>query len=124
MSGPPGDGNSAPIDRSKLAAISGGDQSLERKLLTVFRRANDADVAALKAALENQDIVSVTRASHRVKGAGKLVGAMALATICERIEHAGRAGDWDTVAANSDALYRELDRVNAYLGTLYRTSAP
>jgi HPt (histidine-containing phosphotransfer) domain-containing protein len=124
MSGPPGDGKSAPIDRSKLAEISGGDQSIECRLLTVFRRANDADVAALKEALEKRDMVSVTRASHRVKGAGKIVGAMAIADICERIEHAGRAGDWDTIAASSDALCLELDRINAYLGTLYRTSAP
>lgn len=123
MSAPPGDGKSVPIDRLKLAEISGGDPSIERKLLTVFRRANDADVAALKEALEKRDIVSVTRASHRVKGAGKMVGAMTLADICERIEHAGRARDWDTMAANSDALYRELERVNAYLGTLYLASA-
>ncbi len=124
MSGSPGDGQPAAIDRSKLAELSGGDPSIERKLVTVFRRANDADVAALKEALEKRDIVSVMRASHRVKGAGKIVGAMGLADICEGIEHAGRAGDWDTIAANREALCRELDRVNACLGTLYRTPAP
>ena len=124
MSGPSGDGQSAAIDRSKLAELSGGDPSIERKLLTVFRLANDVDVAALKEALEKRDIVSVTRASHRVKGAGRIVGAMALADICGRIDHAGRAGDWVTIAANREALCRELDRVNACLGTLDRTPAP
>ena len=118
MSGLPGNGESAPIDRSELAEISGGDQSLERKMLSVFRQANDADAAALKEALEKQDIASVTRLSHRVKGASRMVGAIALAGICARIEHAGRASDWGTIAANREALYRELDRVNAYLSAL------
>ena len=118
MSGLPVNGESVPIDRSELAEISGGDQSIERELLSVFRRVNDADAAALTAALEQQDIASVTRLSHRVKGASNLVGAIVLANICARIEQAGRASDWRTIAANREALYRELDRVNAYLSTL------
>lgn len=124
MSGAPGNNKSVPIDRSMLAEISGGDQSIERKLLTVFRQVNEVDAAALKEALEKQDVVSITRAAHRISGAGKMAGAMALAGICERIEHAGRANDWDTIAASRDALYRELERVNTYLGTIQLTSGP
>jgi HPt (histidine-containing phosphotransfer) domain-containing protein len=39
-------------------------------------------------------------ASHRMKGAGKMVGAMAFGTVCERIEAAGRTNDWMEVEAN------------------------
>ncbi len=107
----------APIDRSELAEISGGDRSVEQQMLATFRRANDADIAALRQALTNRDAATVKRCAHRVKGAGRMVGARALTDICEEIEQAGRAGDWDAIAAQGEALDRELDRVYAYLGT-------
>jgi len=110
--------DAAPIDRSELAEISGGDRLFEHQMLAIFRQANDADVAALRRALVKRDVATVTRCSHRVKGAGRMVGARALADICEKIERAGHAGDWDTVAAQGAALDRELDRVYACLGTL------
>ncbi len=118
MSDLPDDGAGAPIDRSELAEISGGDRSIERQMLAIFRRANDADVAALRQALANRDAAAVTRSSHRIKGAGRMVGAKVLASICEKIEQAGQAGDWDAIAAQGEVLDRELDRVYAYLGTL------
>ena len=108
----------APIDRSELAEISGGDSAIERQVLAVFRKANDADVAALKAALANGDLVAVMRLSHRVKGAGKWVGAKALVGICEKIEQAGRAGDWVALTAHGVALCRESDRINSHVGAL------
>ena len=117
MSDLPDDGK-APIDRSELAEISGGNRAIEQQMLAVFRRANDADVAALKLALANRDPAAAARCSHRVKGAGRMVGAEALAGICEKIEQAGHAGDWDAMAAQGDALDRELDRIYTYLGTL------
>ena len=87
-------------------------------MLATFRRANDADIAALRLALANRDAATVKRCTHRVKGAGRLVGARALTGICEKIEQAGYASDWDAIAAQGEALDRELERVYAYLGTL------
>lgn len=117
MSDLPDDGN-APIDRAELAEISGGDRSIEQQMLVVFSRTNDADVAAFRQALANRDVAAVMRCTHRVKGAGRMVGAKALAGICEKIEQTGRAGDWEAVAAQGEALDRELARIYSYLGTL------
>jgi len=110
--------DTAPIDRSELAEVSGGDRLVEQQMLATFRRANGADVAALRQALANRDLAAVTRCTHRIKGAGRMIGAKALTGICEKIEQAGPAGDWDVMAAQGEALDRELDRVYAYLGTL------
>jgi len=111
----PGDGDGAPIDRSSLAVITGGDAAMEREILAEFRAANDADLAALRSALDERDIAKVTHASHRVKGACKMVGALALAGVCERMEKAGRRNSWQDVAVEQDALARELERLNAWL---------
>ena len=124
MSYSPGNDDPALIDRSALTEISGGDQAVERELLMVFRQTSAADAAALKQALEQHDIAAVTRMSHRIKGASRIVGAVVLADICASIEQAAGACDWNTIAANRDALDRELDRVNAYLGTLQTTRGP
>ncbi|MGH8746138.1 MAG: PAS domain S-box protein [Burkholderiales bacterium] len=109
------DGSGAPIDRSILAAITGGDTAMEREILADFKAANDADMSALRDALAAGDIAQVTRASHRVKGACKMVGAMALAGVCERMEKAGRRNSWQDVALEQTALERELGRLNAWL---------
>lgn len=118
MSDPVDDREPAPIDRSALAVLAGGDPAAERRLLMVFRKACAADAAALREALARQDIASVTRASHGMTGASRLAGAAVLADICATIAQAGQAGDWGAIAANKNALARELDRVAAYLDTL------
>jgi len=110
-----GAGAAAPLDRSVLAAVSGGDAAAERDILTDFRRVNDEDAAMLKQAVSNTDIAQVTRATHRIKGASKTVGAMGLASVCENIEHASRANDWTKVKAGMGAFHQEWMRLNAYL---------
>ncbi len=111
---PSGDA-SAPVDRSSLAVISGGDRAAEREILADFKSANDADMADLLRALAERDIAAVTRASHRIQGACKMVGAMALAGVCERVEAAGRGGNWQDVTLEQAALECEFDRLNAWL---------
>ncbi|MGI8894473.1 MAG: ATP-binding protein [Casimicrobiaceae bacterium] len=88
-----------PVDPSVLAAISGGDAATERDILLDFRRVNDADAAMLKHAIAKSDSPQVARATHRIKGASRTVGALGLASVCERIEHACRANDWKRVEA-------------------------
>ena len=88
---------------------------MEREILLEFRVANEADVVMLQNVLANRDIAQVTRASHRVKGACRMVGATRLADVCDRIESAGRTGDWDAIAAEAHALEREFERLNAWL---------
>jgi two-component system sensor histidine kinase BarA len=115
MSDPQADSKSTPIDHAALAEIACGDEAAERRLLVVFRAANDADVAVLEAAVERRDAPAVTRAAHRLVGAARLAGAGVLADVCSRIVQAGRAGDWDAIESNRDALHGELARINLYL---------
>ncbi|HUW39219.1 MAG TPA: ATP-binding protein, partial [Rhodocyclaceae bacterium] len=107
-----------PLDRTVLAAISRGDAAVERDILLDFRRVNDEDAAMLKQAVAKSDLPQVTRASHRIKGASRMVGAMALAAVCERIEHASRADEWQTIQASMGAFHEEWMRLNAYLDAL------
>jgi signal transduction histidine kinase/FixJ family two-component response regulator len=108
----------APIDRTVLAEISAGDPGVERDILERFRVYNSEDAHLLLDAIEKADLREVTHASHRIKGASKTIGAMSLAAVCERLERASRANDWPTVSASMKDFSTELERVNAYVGSL------
>jgi signal transduction histidine kinase/CheY-like chemotaxis protein/HPt (histidine-containing phosphotransfer) domain-containing protein len=103
-----------PLDQSVLASFTGGDAAAGREILMDFRRASEDDAAALTRAVERSNISEVTNASHRIKGASKSVGAMALAAVCEQIERASRANDLQAVRSNMRAFQEELERLNHY----------
>lgn len=107
-----------PLDRSVLAMISGGKANVERQLVTLFRRLNDEDVETLRQAVSEEDLTGAVLASHRISGAGRMIGALGLAEASERIECAGRASDLYAVKENMAALQLEVERVNACLDAL------
>jgi len=104
------------LDRGALAVISGGDPTMERAILDDFRRINEADAQALRQAVAKRDLDTVRRASHRIKGASRMVGAAWLATVCERLEKASTTGDWPAIRADLDAFRGAIDRLNAAIG--------
>jgi CheY-like chemotaxis protein/HPt (histidine-containing phosphotransfer) domain-containing protein len=111
--------SAAVLDRSVLAGISGGDDAVELDILLDFRRVNDEDAAMFKQAVLDKNMPQVTRASHRIKGATRMVGAMALAGVCDTVERASRANDWDSVEGGARAFHDEWVLLNAHLDSLW-----
>ncbi len=112
------DTNNPRIDRSVLAELSGGDAASERRILEDFRRANDRDAETLWRAVAERDMKQVTRVAHRMLGASRMVGAKRIALVCERIESAGRANDWEAVSAGAETYQCEWLQLNAYFDSL------
>ncbi|MEP7154253.1 MAG: ATP-binding protein [Betaproteobacteria bacterium] len=106
------------VDRTVLAAVSGGRPEVERELVALFRRLNDVDVDALNKAVRDRDIGSAIHASHRISGASRMIGALSLATASERVEAACRANDAQLVGTTLPVLQQEVERFYAYLDTL------
>jgi signal transduction histidine kinase/CHASE3 domain sensor protein/DNA-binding response OmpR family regulator len=104
----------APLDLSALASLTGGDVAEGREILRDFRRVNAEDAAMLKRAVDSSNSLEVITASHRIKGASKMIGAMGLAAVCERLERACRADEWPAVLADMGAFEHELERLNHY----------
>jgi PAS domain S-box-containing protein len=104
----------APLDRTALASLTGGDVAAEREILMDFRRVNEEDAAMLRRAIDGSNILDVTTASHRINGASKMIGAMGLAAVCGRLERASRTDDWLTVRANMGEFELEMERLNHY----------
>ena len=111
-------GASAELDRSVLAELSGGDAGVERDILLDFRRVNDADALILRRAVSDGDMSLVTRISHRIKGACRMIGAKSLAKACADIEDASRAGDFIGTREQMSAFQVHLSNLNDQLEML------
>ncbi|HSV51429.1 MAG TPA: CHASE3 domain-containing protein [Burkholderiaceae bacterium] len=103
-----------PLDWSVLAASFGNDEALTRTVLADFQHANAADADTLRRAVDRSDMPELALASHRIKGASRTVGAIALAAVCERLERAGHEQDWPAIQAHMQAFQHELERLNLY----------
>jgi signal transduction histidine kinase/HPt (histidine-containing phosphotransfer) domain-containing protein len=106
---------SAPIDHSVLAPICRGDAAIEREILLDFWRVNEEDVPVLEQAVAKRDGPQITGTTHRMKGASQAVGAIALASVCHRIELACHGSDWTTLEAAMKTFLQERERLNGYL---------
>jgi two-component system sensor histidine kinase EvgS len=106
------------IDRSALSDFSNGDAAVERDLLTRLRRYNAADAQGLMKAVEKRDIDGIAHAAQRIKGASKTVGGTRLAVVCERLERASRANDWNTVLSSMEAIQVEFARLDSHIAAL------
>jgi HPt (histidine-containing phosphotransfer) domain-containing protein len=104
-----------PVDPAALHVLTKGEPAAVRRVLQHFHRVNQADVQALLAALDHVDFPAIAHTAHRIKGACALIGAHALAAVCNLIEHAGRSGDRAAVAGCRARLHHELERLNAYV---------
>ncbi|RXZ43487.1 ATP-binding protein [Crenobacter cavernae] len=126
LSTPPGEGraepqssaeplrqSSPPLQREALTVYSGGDAAVEARIMREYWQANEADLAALEAALAADDAPETVRHAHRVKGASRMVGAVSLGDAAEKLEHAARGGASPPALAR--VLWDERDRLAAFL---------
>jgi two-component system, sensor histidine kinase and response regulator len=79
------------------------DHALE-SILGQFVETLPGGVAAIKAAVDRGDPDGVSHEAHTLKGASSTFGAARLATVCEKLEHAGRAGDRERARSLVDEL--------------------
>jgi len=104
-----------PVEAQALDEVSGGDERVAHEMLARFWRYNEEDARALRDAFRRRSGEDVMAACHRIKGAGRTIGAQQLAAACERAELAARAGDWPAVESAMGAFEREVTRLAAFI---------
>jgi HPt (histidine-containing phosphotransfer) domain-containing protein len=108
------------MDSKVLAEISEGDPAKAREIVALFMSFNDEDVRAMQQALASRDMADITHVAHRIRGATRSIGGLALAQVCEAIEAAARRKDWSAIATQQAAFAREVGRLNGHLKNLDR----
>jgi HPt (histidine-containing phosphotransfer) domain-containing protein len=104
---------SAAYDRDRLIELFGDDpETLADVEREFFETARDAahEIAA------TDDLATIARAAHRLKGASGMIGAVTLHRIAEAIEAAAKGGDLMGVRRMEEPLRLDVQRVAVQAG--------
>lgn len=95
-------------DRDRLAELFGDDRDA---LAEVEREFLDGARAAQREIVASDDLATVARIAHRLKGASGVIGAIALHRVAEDVERAARAADLTGMRKLRGSLVEEVRRV-------------
>jgi two-component system, sensor histidine kinase and response regulator len=103
------------VDLDALRELTGGDVDFERELIDTFIASGDKCLAEIAAALEANDVETIGKRAHALKGASANIHAHRLSAAASHLEIAARANS----TAEIDGLVRQvtesLNAVNAQL---------
>jgi two-component system sensor histidine kinase/response regulator len=89
-------GHVSVIDRSMLARLRSvrheGEPDLALEVIELFLEESTARIAALRDAIERNDLELIARVAHTLKGGAGHLGAKSLTTLCRRLEDKARTG--------------------------------
>ena len=104
---------STAYDRDRLVELFGDDPET---LAEIGRDFLDTAREAAREIAETDDLATIARAAHRLKGASGMIGAAPLHRISEAIERDAKAGDLQGVRKMQEQLRREVLRVAEQAG--------
>lgn len=103
------------LDRAVLNELAGGDAQMTQDILREFVEAARADALSIPSLRSRRDEPDLTRQAHRIKGAARMVGAMLLADVADRLEAAGRGADWPAIAETAPQIGERFTQLEQLL---------
>jgi HPt (histidine-containing phosphotransfer) domain-containing protein len=103
-----------PIDPraiENLRDVLDGDPELLTELIDLFLGDAPMLMASLSAAVERQDIESLTQTAHSLKGSASNLGARGMAALCANLERRGRSGSLVGAETACRTLRKEFEVV-------------
>ncbi len=93
-------------DLKKDKSLVNSDE--ERKaLMKIFVSTIDETGKKLQELLEAEDIKNYTIKVHGLKSTARLIGEVSISNKAEKLEMAGKAGDWDYIKSHHESLMKE-----------------
>ena len=77
-----------------------------------------AIVDEIDTAFTERSAAGIQAAAHKLKSSSRAIGANALADLCERLEAAGKAEDWEAIEASYPTLAQAVVAVKAHIEAL------
>jgi|GEM_PF-2108310 len=93
------------VDPSILTQIVGDDPALHRQFLEKFIEPAAQIVSEIHVAFEAGSAEQIGELGHKLKSSSRTIGANPLADLCDELEKAGKADDWEKIKI----LHTELD---------------
>ncbi|MES2692152.1 MAG: Hpt domain-containing protein [Verrucomicrobiota bacterium] len=105
-----------------LRALNPGDNDeFLREITGIFLEDTPLRIAELDQSLLAGDVSKFTRAAHSIKGSSANLGAVALRSAAEKLEHDSRTEGLGNVKLLVDQVKNEFARANAELRALIAT---
>lgn len=115
------EGQGRDMDLRSLVQLARGDQNAVHSIVKDLTRSLDEDLRVLVQRHAAMDLEGLADLAHRIKGAGRIVGAQNLLIACARLEAACVTAEPATLTAAVEALQLAIASLNAALH-LDRTS--
>src|SRR5688572_12342840 len=108
-----------PQSIENLRALNPGDNDeFLREIAGIFFEDTPLRIEELDQSLAAGDVTKFTRAAHSIKGSSSNLGALALRTAAEKLEHHARSVGLGDVAALVSEVKTEFQRAQAELQAL------
>ena len=98
------------IDLSVLVQATGDKPELHYRLLQTFNQALPGAMADIERAFAWKSHEQIAEHTHKLKSSSRSMGAIELGAVCEKLEQASRAADWDEI----DRQVPQLKRLAAH----------
>jgi HPt (histidine-containing phosphotransfer) domain-containing protein len=109
----------SPLDDSMLREYLGDDNALMHEVLQQFLDTLTTDLQQLESEMSENNVASVQRSAHRLKGASYMVGARPLGNSAMALEDLARTGKsagfdtaWNAIATEHLRILRHLAAQN------------
>ena len=113
------------VDLSVLTQSIGDKPDLHRHLLKSYQQALDADIDNVQQAFAWKNAEQIAEYTHKLKSSSRSLGAMIMANICEQLEQAANAANWDELELLMPQLHRDADEAAEFIRNfLNETEAP
>ena len=101
------------LDIPMAVEAAEGDKDCVIFLFESFRDNVDKNKTDIVSAYEKEDYSNYTIFVHALKSTSKMIGAQNLSEMARKMEESGKAGDFDYIKENYDAMIAECDAVVA-----------
>jgi len=104
-----------PFDLSFLEETFGDDRETIVEILKEFVDPSKVCCKEVETAIQEDSLEGVVAGTHKLKSAARSVGAIELADICDKLESAGKNGDWKPVRTMAPQLKSRLREVTDFI---------
>ena len=112
------DDSASPVDLSALRDIFGDDDETLKEILVDFVQPATDIVGEINAAYEQKSSAGIGAAAHKLKSSSRAVGAHQLADLCQVLEKAGKADEWESVEHEYPKINGLLAEVTEYISAM------
>jgi CheY-like chemotaxis protein len=99
------------LDRQNALLRLGNDENLLKEIYEIFVKETPVTMAALRAAMDEQDGEGIFFSAHNLKSAADRIGAYSCRNIAAELEQAAKHLDSGRIGTLAEALFKELEAV-------------